>query len=532
MISILVMVERNRPDLLADIKAIARHIHKQAAAAQQEVDILVLDRAGALKERDLSEVGRLRLLTCPNMRPAEARNLGLQEAQGTFLCFLDSDCLPVAGWLDAMISPFQDDRVVGVKGCYLCHSDNYVRRFIQLEYESKYRRLQRSEAIDFVDMCSAAYRRTTLLANEGFDERFGRLEEQELAYRLASRGYTMVFRGRAQVRRDHPASLVAYARNKAMIGYWKAQVIRLFPDRGLSDSYTPQTLKLQIGALFGSGLMLLLSCLQPWFLLAFVAALLLFIVSTLPFLALIWQQDSQVLLIALPMLVIRAFALGAGYAWGVIRPAPGLSEKKGTIYGTAFLIKRLVDIVGSLIGLAVTILVAPILALLIAYDSPGSVLFRQSRVGRGGQSFVLYKFRTMDIDAEDRLEDLLKLEQLDQPAFKLPQDPRVTRVGRFLRRWSLDELPQFWNVLRGDMSLVGPRPEEARIVALYSDWHRKRLAVKPGMTGPMQVHGRGDLPLDQRVQLEIRYIEEYTLWRDMKILAKTLPALLKGKGAR
>jgi lipopolysaccharide/colanic/teichoic acid biosynthesis glycosyltransferase len=99
-------------------------------------------------------------------------------------------------------------------------------------------------------------------------------------------------------------------------------------------------------------------------------------------------------------------------------------------------------------------------------------------------------------------------------------------------RWSLDELPQFWNVFKGDMSLIGPRPEEARIVALYNDWHRRRLAVKPGITGPMQVNGRGDLPLDKRVQLELDYIENYSLWRDVVILLKTIPAVFKGKGAR
>jgi lipopolysaccharide/colanic/teichoic acid biosynthesis glycosyltransferase len=231
-------------------------------------------------------------------------------------------------------------------------------------------------------------------------------------------------------------------------------------------------------------------------------------------------------------LLVRAISLGGGYAWGILRPASDLAENVGTITGTAYVIKRLVDIVGALVGLGITILLTPFLSLIIALDSPGPVLFRQSRIGRGGRPFVLYKFRTMESDAEDRLDELIDLQQLEQPAFKLANDPRVTRVGRFLRRWSLDELPQFWNVLRGEMSLVGPRPEEARVAALYSDWHRRRLAVKPGMTGPMQVHGRGDLPLNQRVKLEIAYIEEYTLGRDMEILAKTIPSILKGQGAR
>jgi lipopolysaccharide/colanic/teichoic acid biosynthesis glycosyltransferase len=381
-------------------------------------------------------------------------------------------------------------------------------------------------------MYSAAYRRAILLANDGFDERFARLEEQELAYRLAGRGYQMVFRREALVRRQHPSSVTDYARNKALTGYWKAQVIRLFPDRGLSDSYTPQALKIQIGSLLGAGLMLLLSIFQPVLLFGFLAGLMLFFAAALPFLFMIWGQDRAVLAVALPLLIVRAISLGAGYAWGILRPSPRLARKAGTIAGTKYLFKRLVDIVGSLIGLAITILLSPLLSLIIALDSPGPVLFRQSRIGRGGRPFILYKFRTMSSDAEDRLDELIDLEHLEQPAFKLANDPRVTRIGRFLRRWSLDELPQFWNVLRGDMSLVGPRPEEARIVALYSDWHRRRLAVKPGMTGPMQVHGRGDLPLDQRVKLEIEYIDEYTVGRDMRILAETLPSILKGRGAR
>ena len=117
------------------------------------------------------------------------------------------------------------------------------------------------------------------------------------------------------------------------------------------------------------------------------------------------------------------------------------------------------------------------------------------------------------------------------PSGKLPGDPRVTRVGWFLRRASLDELPQLWNVLKGEMSLVGPRPEELGVVQRYNDWHRQRLAVKPGLTGPMQVGGRADLSLDERVRLELDYIEDYSLWRDLSILARTLVAVVTGQGA-
>lgn len=526
------MAKGSRAALLDGIRVLARQVQKQGPEVGQDTEILILDRSGALVEEDVADLSQVCLLRCTGLRPAQARNLGLRRARGALLCFTDSDCRPAEGWLRALITPFEDVQVVGVKGSYAYAGGNLVPRFIQLEHESRYRRLQELAAIDFVDMYSAAYRRSVLQANNGFDERFARLEEQELAYRLAGRGYRMVFRRDATVYRHHPSTLANYARNKALTGYWKSQVIRVFPDRGLSDSYTPQTLKLQIGSLFAAGLILPLSVFHPVFLFAFLAGLVLFIASTVPFLAMISVEDRPVLAVALPMLVTRALSLGAGYTWGLLRPAPDLAQQSGTIAGTAYLLKRLVDVVGSLIGLVITVLLTPLLSLMIAIDSPGPVLFRQLRIGRGGRQFVLYKFRTMDIDAEERLGELVDLAQLEQPAFKLADDPRVTRVGHFLRRWSLDELPQFWNVLRGEMSLVGPRPEEARIVALYSDWHRRRLAVKPGMTGPMQVQGRGDLPLDQRVKLEIEYIEEYTLRRDMRILAETIPSLIKGKGAR
>ena len=129
-------------------------------------------------------------------------------------------------------------------------------------------------------------------------------------------------------------------------------------------------------------------------------------------------------------------------------------------------------------------------------------------------------------------ETIAEQPQSPEPPPKRLDDPRLTRVGRWLRRWSLDELPQFWNVLKGEMSLVGPRPEELRLAQFYNDWHRRRLAVKPGITGPMQVSGRGNLSLDQRVQLELAYIDHYSLGRDLLILLQTIPAVIKGEGAR
>jgi lipopolysaccharide/colanic/teichoic acid biosynthesis glycosyltransferase len=193
--------------------------------------------------------------------------------------------------------------------------------------------------------------------------------------------------------------------------------------------------------------------------------------------------------------------------------------------------KRLIDIVGSLLAL---LLLAPMMglaAVAIVLDSRGPVFYTQERAGKNGHPFTMFKLRTMVVNAEQLLDELIDLDALDEPMFKIKDDPRITRVGRVLRRWSIDEVPQLFNVLRGEMSLVGPRPEESRIVARYGEWHRERLKAKPGITGPMQVNGRGDLPFEERARLEIDYIEHYTLVRDLCILIRTIPAVLRGDGA-
>ncbi len=171
------------------------------------------------------------------------------------------------------------------------------------------------------------------------------------------------------------------------------------------------------------------------------------------------------------------------------------------------------------------------IALLILFDSGRPVFFRQRRAGKDGEPFTMLKFRTMVGDAEERLGELVDLEKLDQPAFKIRDDPRVTRAGRLLRRTSADELPQLFNVLRGDMSLVGPRPEEESVVALYDERQRMRLAIKPGLTGPMQVYGRSDLTFEERLAMERDYLDNLSLAGDLAILLRTPLAIIRGDGA-
>ncbi|WP_418668201.1 sugar transferase [Allofournierella sp.] len=194
-------------------------------------------------------------------------------------------------------------------------------------------------------------------------------------------------------------------------------------------------------------------------------------------------------------------------------------------------VKRVMDVVGSIIGIVLSGPVMLGVAVAVKRCDRGPVLFVQTRVGKNGKEFKMYKFRSMYMDAESRLEELKKYNQVKGPAFKMENDPRVTKVGKFIRKTSLDELPQFFNVLKGDMSIVGPRPPLPREVAQYSDWDWGRLAVKPGLTCYWQISGRSDVSFEDWMKLDLKYVEEQSFWTDLKILWKTVSVVLHGTGA-
>lgn len=189
------------------------------------------------------------------------------------------------------------------------------------------------------------------------------------------------------------------------------------------------------------------------------------------------------------------------------------------------------DLVGATVAI---VLFGPqmlLIALAIKLGSSGPVLFTQMRSGRGGVPFKVYKFRTMVVDAEARKQEIMHLNERNGPAFKMKDDPRVTGIGRFLRATSMDELPQFFNVLFGDMSLVGPRPLPVDEAGATDQWHRRRLEVKPGLTCIWQVSGRDRSCFDHWVRQDIEYIEKHSLWLDIKLILKTVPAVLSRRGA-
>jgi len=194
--------------------------------------------------------------------------------------------------------------------------------------------------------------------------------------------------------------------------------------------------------------------------------------------------------------------------------------------------KRTFDAVASAILIALLSPLFAVIALLVKLEDGGVVFFGQTRVGRWGREFKMWKFRSMCPDAEKRLAELIALNQhAEGVTFKLKEDPRVTRIGKILRKTSLDELPQLFNVLRGEMSLVGPRPPVPREVALYSPSDRRRLEVTPGITCLWQIGGRSEIDFSGQVALDVQYIESQSFWGDCKILLKTIPAVLTGKGA-
>jgi len=216
---------------------------------------------------------------------------------------------------------------------------------------------------------------------------------------------------------------------------------------------------------------------------------------------------------------------------GRLGPVPYMRILKTPMRGVPLLLKRLFDVSVSLIGL---IFISPVFLAVVAaikLNSPGPVIFKQKRVGKNGKLFDFYKFRSMVVNAEELRVELAAANEADGPVFKIRQDPRITRVGRFIRKYSIDELPQLLNVIKGDMSLVGPRPPLPNEVEEYGNIEWRRLEVIPGITGLWQISGRSEISFKKWMELDVYYIENWSFWLDLKIILQTIPVVLRGNGA-
>ncbi len=233
-------------------------------------------------------------------------------------------------------------------------------------------------------------------------------------------------------------------------------------------------------------------------------------------------------------LLLRRFSITQSFAGRLFLRVHVFQQRlrAGWLPTSADCTKRAFDILVSAVAL---ILLSPLfllIALLVKLEDRGPIFFAQTRIGQFGREFKMFKIRSMCLDAEQRLKELLEKNcHKEGVTFKIKEDPRITRVGKWLRKFSFDELPQFYNVFIGDMSLVGPRPPVPREVAKYSLAHRRRLAIKPGITCIWQISGRSEIDFSGQVQLDVDYIENQNFWTDLKILGLTVPAVLSGKGA-
>lgn len=527
-----VIPARNASDIIGECLLLL--LNQSKLVYKRDYEIILVDDGSEDNTVEVSNKYGIQVISQKHAGPSAARNNGVKVSRGDIIVFTDADCIASPDWLFQLTQPLiSNNEIIGVKGAYRTNENGVIPRFVQQEFEYKYQRMKNQKLIDFIDTYSAAYRKNIFMENGGFDEIFPvpSVEDQELSYRLARKGYHMVFQPSAIVYHKHDLNILEYVSRKFLIGYWKVFMLGWLPEKTLTDSYSPLSQKIQIMLMLiivVSGLLFIYRHDLGWL---FGSSWLLFLCSCIPFVANIYKNDRIISVYAIPLLVIRALSQTIGLVAGFIFPPKPQGYIRKGLTMPQRIIKRIIDIIVAVIGLILSLPIIIIAFIVIKLEDDGPGLFSQQRVGENGKHFSIIKLRTMVVGAEN-LMSTAKMDSLSNiKYFKKPDDDRVTKIGRILRRLSIDELPQLWNVLRGEMSLVGPRPEETRVVNDYDDNQRQRLIMKPGLTGPMQISGRGNLSQQERLSLELSYINNYSLWKDIKIIVKTLPAIFSGYGA-
>ena len=462
------------------------HALRNQTIPPEEIEIIVVNDASIDNTVEAARsAGADVLIDRGKLGKSGTRNAGASIAKADIVLFTDSDCEPQSDWVEEMLKPFETDpAVVGVKGAYLSRQSEVVARFTQLEVEERYDRMAQQPQINFIDTYAAGYRRDVFLANGGFDTSLPEVEDQDLSYRLAAKGYRMVFAPHARVYHRHATEASHYFRRKFAIGKWRAMLMHRHPERIVTDSRTPPTLKLQMG------LVLLLTPLLPLALLwrpARKYALVVlgaFLATCAHFLQQALARDKDIALLSLPLLFIRAAALAWGYVTGLFSLSEMAAEQEPVLAGKHRLAKTVLD---STLGVGLFVLSAPAIwlesrRLRAAGQRPWESVVL---VGQNGKSFNMRQLNTHS--------DLLRL------------------------------LSRLVNVFSGHMNLVGPVPLTVEQATRLRDTERLRLAVRPGIIGPVQLQ-RGELAaLPDRlspgeVALELDYLRQYRPGRDIELL--------------
>lgn len=489
----------------------------QQTLPQNSYEVIVVDDGSTDNTKETATKFPVHYFYQKNQGPAQARNMGARHAQGDILVFVDADCEPFPNWLEELLRPFENRTIHAAQGCYRTRQTSFTAWFAQKEFEERYQIMQHYPSIDLIATYSAAFRRETFFALGGFDPAFPQAnnEDTELSYRFCKQGHQAVLVPTSLTYHQHPDTLAKYFKTKFWRAHWRIMVYRRFPSKALKDRYTTMTLKVQTLLMLLSLPCILLSPLKPG-LLGFAALLWAMLIASGQRLLKICLQDPPGRFFGpfcITMLLVRSLALGLGSLYG-------LKHILTTIHPSEFYQakgKRILDLMLTVLILALGWPVMVTIGLLVRLTSPGPIFFRQKRIGLNGQPFTLYKFRTMHTQAPAYAHS---------PADDFA-DPRVTRIGRILRTTGLDELPQLFNVLKGDMSLVGPRPEMEFIVQNYPKEALFRLRAKPGLTGPWQISPHRNQDIHHNLHYDRAYIKNMSLALDLAIIAKTI--LLTGK---
>ncbi|MGD0574684.1 MAG: sugar transferase [Anaerolineales bacterium] len=486
-------------------------------------EIIVVDDGSTDATSEVASAHGVRLVRTVPQGPAAARNAGAEIARGELLVFTEADCVPARDFLERMAGAFIDPDVVAAQGVVLSLQSDLIPLFVQMEQQYQYWRMEAVPFINAIDLFAAAFKKSIFLVNRGFDPSFpiGGMEGRELAYRLAQKGYRLVFAPSALVYKRHVFTLGQYLSDKFWDSYWRAHLLGWHPKRLMGDS------QLSGHRVFQSLLAWLIPALAPFVLLTpriwvlIAAGIVVFALAAWQEMLLILQRNPALLVMAPFLMFLRALVEGAGLGFGWV--AAGRKTQREHWIPMPLvdrILKRFLDLILSGLGLVLSLPVLLVSALAIYLETHSRIVSLHLRLGEDGLPFEMVWLGPPPGLVQQRLPRIGSADELADPEEDESSGER--RVGATLRRLGVHRLLLLWNVFWGEMSLIGPVPERKENLSHYSDRHRRRLAFRPGITGPSQILQGENAPLEDRLPMELNYADSYSLKRDLQILVQSM----------